>query len=149
MSIFLQTVIGLSFFYLVIFIVAGQKFYYQYYWNHSGHTYQEYVSLLLFSNPYNWVGAIGEELLFRGPLLFSDNIYLWYALNVTFGLVHYGLGDSLADNVRLVVFTTILGVLNSYITVSDGISHAIFIHLLNNFYAAVYIFARDYFFFQC
>lgn len=115
---------------------------YKFYRATTQDNFHNYICKLL-RNYYDvYLGAIFEEIIFRLPLLYSTNIYLYFALNVSFGLIHYDSEKSI--NIAKIIFTFAFGIWLSKITVMYGLLASISCHLLNNFLSTIQVFAIDY-----
>lgn len=115
---------------------------YKYYWALTNDGYFQLLYKVIFRYKLHYLGAIGEELFFRLPLLYYP--WLFWPLIIIFALQHYSVRNTRNQNIQIIVHTFILGIMWSYIVLEDGILYTILLHLLNNFLSTLHSFGNDF-----
>lgn len=116
---------------------------YYLYYKLSENTFTDFCCQIILNYKSHYIGAVFEEFVFRGPLIYIDNIYIYYLINILFALQHWNSTKSLRLNIDKIIVTFILGLVCSQIVYRYCLRYAILLHLLNNLLATLGYYVTD------
>lgn len=144
MILILQSVFFIFVCHLIISIRDRTFFDYFWYYKVTNDTFFDYIIKIFWNYKPVYIAAVFEELIFRGLLIYINNNFAYYIINIVFALQHYESTKSLKQNVILIIYTFILGLIFSQVLKVYGLIYSILLHLLNNLLTTMGCFVQDY-----